>query len=74
MENTIFKRSAEKSKRDKVLDEIKLVKIQLRNVFARFEQTSDRDLVESIIYETEALKARYRYLMRLAKVLEAAEK
>lgn len=73
MENIIVRRNIEKSKRDKVLEEIKFVKIQLQNVSARFEQTSDKDLVESTIYEMESLKARYRYLVKTAKTYETLE-
>ena len=34
---------------------------------ARFEMESDDDLIEACIYEREALRARYRYLLRRAK-------
>ena len=70
MRNIALRRNKEENKQDKVLEEIKLVKIQIQNVCARFEQTSDRDLVESTIYELEALKARYRYLVKSAKSFE----
>lgn len=33
----------------------------------RFTMESDNDLIEAAIYETVALHARYRYLLRLAK-------
>lgn len=56
--------------RDKLLQEIKLVKAQLQNAYTRFQMESDSDLVEAAIYEIEALKARYRYLIKSAKVVE----
>ncbi len=40
---------------------------QLDSVQARFEMESDSDLIDACIYEMEALRARYRYLLRLAK-------
>lgn len=40
---------------------------QLDNARLRFEMESDSDLIESAIYEMEALRARYRYLLRRAR-------
>ncbi len=34
----------------------------------RFEQETDPDLIESSIYELQSLRAKYRYLLRTAKV------
>lgn len=34
---------------------------------SRFEQESDPDLIESSIYEMQALRAKYRYLLRMAR-------
>ena len=39
----------------------------LREVQSRFAMESDSDLIEACIYEMEALRARYRYLLRIAK-------
>lgn len=55
------------SDRDKLLREIKLVKAQLQNAYTRFQMESDSDLIEAAIYEIEALKARYRYLIKSTK-------
>ncbi|MBR5272648.1 MAG: DUF2508 family protein [Clostridia bacterium] len=70
MGNVLLKRGSESNARDKLLEEIQLVKIQLQNANTRFEQTSDSDLVEAAIYEIESLKARYRYLVKSIKVIE----
>lgn len=35
--------------------------------YARFEMESDSDLIDACIYEMEALRARYRFLLRQAK-------
>ncbi len=67
MASLILKKTTQNDKRDKILEEIRLVKIQLQNVSVRFELESDSDLVEATIYEMESLKAKYRYLMKLAK-------
>ncbi|MBR2957301.1 MAG: DUF2508 family protein [Clostridia bacterium] len=39
----------------------------LERAYERFELQSDSDLVEATIFEIEALKARYRYMLALAK-------
>lgn len=62
--------NAQISNKDKLLQEIKLIKAQLQNASTHFELESDSDLIESTIYEIEALKARYRYLVKSAKVVE----
>jgi len=70
MSGVFLKVNKEKNKRDKVLEELKLVKAQLQNVHIRFEQTSDSDLIEAAIYEMQALKARHRYLVKYAKMFD----
>lgn len=70
MASLILRRNTQANKRDKILEEIKLVKSQLHNISVRFELESDSDLVEATIYEMEALKARYRYLVKSAKAVD----
>ena len=56
-----------------VLQAIREVCRQLDSVQARFEMDqvnpmeSDSDLIDACIYEMEALRARYRFLLRQAK-------
>lgn len=64
------KHDNEKTTRDKLLEEINLVKMQIQNANTRFEQTSDSDLVESAIYEIQSLNAKYRYLVKSIKLTE----
>lgn len=40
---------------------------RLESAYSRFENESNEDLLESIIYEIQSLKALYRYLLRLAR-------
>lgn len=70
MASLILKKNVQDRRRDKLLEEIKLVKSQLNNATIRFELESDSDLVEAAIYEMEALKARYRYLVKSVKAVE----
>ena len=40
---------------------------ELLRVKTCFEMETDPDMIESYIYEREALRARYRYLLKIAK-------
>jgi|GEM_PF-2009871 len=51
----------------RLLQDIRRVCRMIDDAYARFQMQADDDLVEASIYEIEALKARYRYLLRLAK-------
>ena len=33
----------------------------------RFEQETDADLIEAAVYEQQSLRAKYRYLLRIAR-------
>lgn len=52
---------------DELIRELREVKRQLDTVNRNFDMTADEDLVESYIYESNALLARYRYLLRVAR-------
>lgn len=52
---------------DQTQEAIREVCAELRAVQARFALESDSDLIEACIYEMEALRARYRYLLKQAK-------
>lgn len=69
MEGGALKRAILKTEEQphEVLAAIREVCQALDTVNARFEMESDGDLIESCIYEMEALRARYRYLLRQAK-------
>lgn len=46
-----------------LLEDIREVQRQLALSDARFDMQCDRDLIDACIYEQEALRARYRYLL-----------
>ncbi len=50
-----------------LISEIQDISRALERAYERFELQSNNDLVEATIYEIEALKARYRYMLALAK-------
>ncbi len=52
---------------DTVLIQLRDTSQRLDNAYNRFENESNEDLLDSIIYEIKSLKALYRYLMKLAK-------
>ena len=52
---------------DELLAAIRDVCVQIDNVNTRFSMESDGDMIEACIFELEALRARYRYLLRRAK-------
>ena len=51
----------------RLIEAIREVCVQLSLAENRFTMESDSDLIDAAIYETVALHARYRYLLRLAK-------
>jgi len=65
--HNVFKQTESDKSSDELLCEIEAVKQGLNSVTSRFEFQSDPDLVESCIYEMQALTARYRYLLREAR-------
>ncbi len=49
------------------IEAIREVCEQIRRAEIRFSMESDADLIECYIYELESLRARYRYLLRVAR-------
>lgn len=60
---------------DSVLLQIRDTSRRLESAYSRFENESNEDLLDSIIYEIQSLKALYRYLIKQAKEkgIECAE-
>jgi len=55
------------SEREQLIRDIREVRRQLEAAHAYFALETDEDLLDAAIYQREALQARYRYLLRLAK-------
>ena len=53
--------------RDPLVEDIREVRRQMEGNHAFFALESDEDLLDAAIYQREALQARYRYLLRLAR-------
>ncbi len=56
-----------KPAQDSILVQLRDTSKRLESAYSRFENESNEDLLDSIIYEIKSLKALYRYLLKLAK-------
>ena len=52
---------------DIILQQIRDTSQRLESAYSRFENECNEDLLDSIIYEIQSLKALYRYLLKQAK-------
>ncbi|MDR1692193.1 MAG: DUF2508 family protein [Oscillospiraceae bacterium] len=59
------------SEREELLEELYDTQLRLRNANARFNEVSQPELIESCVFEINALKARHAYYMRVLR--EAGE-
>ena len=53
--------------RGQLLEDIREVRRQLEGLQSYFALETDEDLLDAAIYQREALEARHRYLLRLAR-------
>ena len=69
-------RKGESAKRGMELQQLQAcmerVRRELNQAYTAFNMADDADLVESCVFEINALQARYNYLVKQAKWLEAA--
>ena len=54
-------------KEDRLIKEINKTKLALEAAYSQFEYVVDPDLIDSCIYELNAIQKRYRYLLKQAK-------
>ena len=64
-------RAAEKERQD-LMRALSNTQVLIHQAYGRFNTTSDRDLIESYVFEINSLHARYNYLIRRFKELEGA--
>lgn len=62
-------RPRERERRE-LMDSLSRTRVLLNQAYGSFNTTSDQDLIESYVYEINALQARYNYLLRRVKELE----
>ena len=59
--------------RDQLLTDLKLTKTALDDAYSNFGQVVDPDLVDSYIYEVNAVQKRYHFLLKQVQMLELQE-
>lgn len=62
-----LKKIDKENEKNKLIKEIKRAQLDVSTAESFFQFVSDPELVDVAIYELEAKKSRYRYLIRLAK-------
>ena len=63
--------SQEEERRD-LISSLSHTRTLINQAYSGFNMASDSDLIESYVFEINALQARYNYLLRQVKELEAA--
>ncbi len=63
----VIRKPVLKSERNEIVKQIRETSEKLNSAYSRFEYENNDDLVESVIYEIQSLKALYRYLLKKAK-------
>ena len=56
--------------REQLLTDLKLTKTALDDAYSNFEQAVDPDLVDSYIYEVNAVQKRYHFLLKQVQLLD----
>ena len=63
----------EQQERQALLEGLERTKILIHQAYACFNRESDPDLIESYVFEINALQSRYSYLLKRVRELEAPE-
>lgn len=63
----------EQQERQALLDGLERTKILIHQAYACFNRESDPDLIESYVFEINALQSRYSYLLKRVRELETEE-
>ena len=58
------------TRRQQLMEDLARTKSALDSAYSNFENVVDPDLVDSSIYELQAVQLRYRFLLRQASLLE----
>ena len=62
--------SAREVERQELMTSLARTRTQINQAYGGFNTASDGDLIESYVFEINALQARYNYLLRRVKELE----
>ena len=66
-------RNARLEERRCLMEGVAQTRVQLNQAYAQFNLHSDPDLVDACVYEINARRSRYSYLVRQVKRLDAAD-
>lgn len=61
---------AQEEERRELIRSLSLTRTLINQAYSGFNTASDSDLIESYVFEINALQARYNYLLRRVKDLE----
>jgi hypothetical protein len=56
--------------KEQLLTDLKLTKTALDDAYSNFEQVVDPDLVDSYIYQVNAVQKRYHFLLKQVQMLD----
>ena len=56
--------------REQLLSDLKMTKTALDDAYSNFEQVVDPDLVDSYIYEVNAVQKRYHFLLKQGQMMD----
>ena len=59
--------------KEQLLSDLRLTKTALDDAYSNFEQVVDPDLVDSYIYEVNAVQKRYHFLLKQVQLLDLQE-
>ncbi len=65
-------RSETDEAREQLLESLARTRLQIHQAYAAFNSAGDPDLIESYVFEINALQSRYSYLLRRVKELDEA--
>lgn len=71
----LFSRRAQvprNSERDQLMQTLADTRVLINQAYSGFNSANDEDLIESFVFEINALQSRYSYLLRRIKELEAS--
>ena len=69
---TVTRDLPRQAERQELMNSLSQTRALINQAYGSFNATCDSDLIESYVYEINALQARYNYLLRRFKALERA--
>lgn len=65
-----FTKNCKRKEEEALMNEIQRTKMALETAYSNFENVLDPDLIDSCIYEVNAVQKRYKFLLRQVKSLD----